>query len=93
MKINTYVTLTHDEVQDKIPYPVICEMRYGARWDTSRRRRLWMQEFTEAERKAASDLFKHAHSWYFVKGVPNEVKMKGTTLALWMKLGAFCGSL
>lgn len=93
MEVSTYVTLTHDEIVDKIPYAMICEMRYGARWDTGRRRRAWVQSFTEAERRAAADLFKQAHSWYLVKGVPDTVKMKATTLALWMKLGAFCGSL
>lgn len=93
MKVHTYITLTHDEVNEKIPYAMICEMRYGARWETGRRRRAWLAQFTEAEREAAGKLFKQAHTWYLVKGVPDEVKMRVTTLALWMKLGEFCGSL
>lgn len=93
MNVGVYVTLTHDDIVDKIPYATICEMRYGARWNTGRRRRAWMSNFTEEERRAAAPLFKQAHSWYLVKGVPDEVKMKGSTFALWMKLGEFCGSL
>ena len=93
MKVHTYITLTHDEVNEKIPYALICEMRYGAQWDTGRRRRAWLAQFTEAEREAAGKLFKQAHTWYLVKGVPDEVKMRANTLALWMKLGEFCGSL
>lgn len=93
MKVHTYITLTHDEVNEKIPYAMICEMRYGARWGTGRRRRAWLAQFTEAEREAAGKLFKQAYTWYLVKGVPDEVKMRATTLALWMKLGEFCGSL
>ena len=88
-----YLKLTRDEVARKIPYAMICEMRYGARWETGRRRRAWTANFSEAERKAAGELFKQAHSWYLVKGVPDSVKMKATTFALWMKLAEFCGSL
>lgn len=93
MKVGIYITLTQDDIIEKIPYAMICEMRYGARWGTGRRRRAWATNFTESERKAAAALFKQAHSWYLVKGVPDEVKMKGSTFALWMKLAEFCGSL
>lgn len=93
MNVGIYITLTRDEINDKIPYAMICEMRYGSSWDTGRRRRAWTQDFSESERRAADALFKQAHSWYLVKGVPDEVKMKGSTFALWMKLGEFCGSL
>ena len=88
-----YIVLSQDEVHRKIPYAVICETRYGSRWDTSRRRRRWTTEFTEAERKAAAELFPRAHNYYVGKGVPNEVRMKPETLYLWQKLGDFCASL
>ena len=48
-----YVELSHDEVVKKIPYAVICEGRYGKDWDTGRRKRLWKEQFTEEEQKAA----------------------------------------
>ena len=88
-----YLKLTRDEVNSKIPYAMICEMRYGARWETGRRRRAWLSQFSEAEREAAAKLFKQAHSWYLVKGVPDTVQMRTSTFALWMKLAEFCGSL
>ena len=93
MEVGTYVKLTHDEIVDKIPYSLICQTRYGARWDTGKRRRAWVQQFSESERRLACTLFRQAHLWYLVRGVPDEVVMKASTLALWMKLGAFCGSL
>lgn len=85
--------LTRDEIRARIPYALICETRDGARWGTSRRRRRWAEEFTEQEKSASTRLFSLAHQWYLVKGVPDKVVMSAGTLALWEKLGAFCGSL
>ena len=93
MEVITYLNLTRDEIHAKIPYAMICEMRYGARWETGRRRRAWLANFSEAEREAAVKLFKQAHSWYLVKGVPDTVQMRTSTFALWMKLAEFCGNL
>lgn len=28
--------LTHDDIVEKIPYQVICEARYGSRWNTGK---------------------------------------------------------
>lgn len=91
MKI--YLSLTKDEIQKEIPYAVICEARYGCRWETGRRRRAWMEQFTEEERVAASRLFRRAHEWTLTRSVPDEIKMTPKTLALWNKLGAFCASI
>ncbi len=88
-----YLELSQEEVHREIPYAVICETRYGSRWDTSRRRRRWTAEFTEAERRAASELFPKAHNYYVGRGVPERVKMKPGTLRLWQKLGDFCASI
>lgn len=88
-----YLALTRDEIQRKIPYGVICETRYGCRWDTGRRRRAWMEQFTKEERAVASRLFRKAHEWTLTRGVPDEVKMTTKTFALWLKLGAFCASI
>lgn len=85
--------LTQDEVKQGIAYPLICETMSSAVWNTGRRRRRWAAEFTESERRACSKLKAQAHSWYLVKGVPDEVTMAASTLALWKKLEAFCASL
>ena len=87
------VILTHSEVNAQIPYALICMTRYGARWDTMHRKRLWGEHFTEAERKAAHRLFLLSHRWLLVKGVPKEIRMSAHTFALWIKLGHFCASL
>lgn len=92
-KVKIDVVLSRDEIHNKIPYALICETRYGCLWETIRRRRRWLAEFSEAERNAASRLFKLAHSWYLVKGVPDEVRMSCHTFKLWLKLADFCGSL
>ena len=88
-----YLELSHTEVQEQIPYAVICECRESARWNTGRRKRMWKEMFSEAEREAASRLFRQAHLWYLIKGVPESVKMTVNTLHLWNKLGCFCASV
>lgn len=87
------LTLTRDEVNAKIPYSLICEVRYGSRWDTMKRRLRWESEFTAEEREAAEELFKKAHQWHLSKGVPEEVRMSARALSLWLKLGDFCGTI
>ena len=91
--MKVYLVLTRDEVNQKIPYGVICEARYGCRWDTGRRRRAWMEQFTQEERVVASRLFRRAHEWMLTRGGPDEVKMTIKTFALWLKLGEFCASI
>ena len=88
-----YLEFDHDEIEREIPFRVICEARYGARWDTGRRRRRWLAEFTEAERKKANECFRKSHIWYLSKGVPDNVKMTVDTYHFWQKLGDFCASL
>lgn len=85
--------LSHDDIQRQIPYAVICETRYGRAWETGKRRRRWLAEFSEQERKAASKLFSQAHQWYLRTGVPEKIVMSTSTYALWQKLGAFCGTI
>ena len=91
--MKVYLALTRDEVNQKIPYGLICAARYSCQWDTGRRRREWMTQFTEEERAVVSRLFRKAHEWTLTRGVPDEVKMATKTFALWLKLGAFCASL
>lgn len=87
------LALSRDTVRERIPYALVCETREGARWNTSRRRRLWNALFTEAEKKACTRLFRDARNWTFVKGVPDTVRMAPKTIDLWDRLGIFCQSL
>lgn len=85
--------LTSQEVHESIPYSLICMTRYGAHWDTMRRKRRWKMEFTEAERGSAQKLFSRSHDWLLGRGVPDEVRMTIVTFELWQKLGDFCASI
>ena len=87
------LVLTHDEVECSIAYRFICETMLGSAWSTSRRRRRWSSEFSEAERKAFLRLRDQATKWYLRTGVPDEVTMTVETLGLWQRLEAFCASL
>lgn len=87
------IVLNHDEIQTEIPYALVCETMEGARWETGTRKRKFAQEFTESERDRVYKLRKQAHTWYLVKGVPDEIRMTPRTLLLWQRLGDFCASL
>lgn len=87
------LVLSREDVHREIPYAVICETRDGTAWNTGRRRRLWKQTFTEAERDAATRLFRAAHRWYLTTGIPDEVTMTLSTMKLWQKLGEFCAAI
>jgi len=93
MRVKVMLHLSRDEVQKQIPYAMICETRFGKSWNTMKRKRLWVEQFTEAERKHACELFKQAHLWYLVKGVPESIMMYPRTLHLWQRLGEFCASV
>lgn len=85
-----YIALNRDEIQERIPYALVAETMSSAVWGTGKRKRLMKQWFTEAEIEAIYRLHKQAHSWYCVKGVPDEVKMSVKTYCLWQKLANFC---
>lgn len=87
------IVMTADEIRDTIQYAMICQTMLGSAWETSRRRRLWKEAFTEREREACLKLRNQARQWYLVKGVPDEVTMAMTTLDLWNRLGEFCASI
>lgn len=88
-----FINFTQAEIQNEIPYALICEARESSVWGTARRRRRWMLEFTASERETCTMLFSYAHSWYLTKGVPDKVMMTVKTYGLWQKLGHFCASL
>ena len=86
------IALTHDRIFRDIPFILICSTYESARWNTGKRRKLWKEFFTERERQHCTRLFRLAHEWYLVKGVPDKVRIKKATYNLWQKLGEFCVS-
>lgn len=87
------IEFDQDEIRKELAYPLICETRHGAIWNTMRRKRAWLQMFTESEREKCSKIFAQAYSWYLVKGAPEHVVMSPSTYDLWQKLTMFCASL
>lgn len=87
------LVLTDQEIRERIPYAMICETMLGAYWGTGRRRRAWVAEFTESERRACLRLRDQARKWHLVTGVPDEVEMSLSTLKLWDRLASFCASI
>ncbi len=87
------VVFDHDEIQKEIPYSLICMTRESSVWDTGKRRRRWVQEFTKEERDAACRIFTLAHRWTLTTGVPEKVRMSLKTYELWDKIAVFCASL
>lgn len=85
-----YISLNHDEIQERIPYPIVAETMSRSVWNTGKRKRLMKQYFNESEIEATYRIHKQAHSWYLVKGVPDEVKMTLHTYELWQRLANFC---
>ena len=91
--MKAFIELSSNEIQSEIPYVLICEVMGSASWNTGKRRRLWKDCFTESERQACAKLYKQSQKWYFVKGVPDTIKVSINTLRLWYKLGEFCTQL
>lgn len=85
------------ELRKHIPYALVCETRYGCRWNTMKRKRLWKEMFTDAERsKISGYMFLQAHRWHLGNGGyrgPQDVRMSTSTYLLWQKLGEFCAML
>lgn len=84
------ISLEREEIQERIPYMLICETASSARWNTGKRKRLWAERFTEQERDACNRMISQAKTWGLVKGVPDSVTMSPKTLELWGRLAEFC---
>ena len=56
-----FMVLTHDEVQNNIPYALVCETMYGCRWNNGSRIRKFANEFTREEQKAISKMKKQSY--------------------------------
>ena len=91
-EINLSITLSSDEVNQKIPYVLICEVRHGSRWNTGKMKCEYEKNFTKEERDEAEKIFRQAYKWHITSGVPSQVSMPMRTFALWMKIGEFCSS-
>ena len=91
--MNVMLVLNREDIQREIPYEVICEAREGGRWNAGRRKRLWNETFSESEKAACARLFRDAKKWYLIKGVPETLMLKPSTLLLWKKLGSFCAAI
>jgi len=87
------IEFTMDEVQENIPYALVCETMGGSRWNTMRRKRQWCDLLSETEQRTALNLYKRACDWYLGRGVPERVVMSPSTYKLWEKLGVFCAGL
>ena len=85
--------LNEDEIRRDLAYALICETRETSVWNTMRRKRAWLETFSEKEREKCTKIFNQAHSWYLIKGVPDSIVMSTSTYALWKKLEWFCASL
>lgn len=84
--------LSDKEIEENIPYKIICNTRYGSVWNTMHRKKRWMTEFSIVEQEAAEEFFRQTHKWY-TKGVPNNVRIEYLTLELWNKIAEFCFTL
>ena len=91
--MEVYVSLTREEIEELIPYKVVAETMSCSRWNTGKRKRLMKEQFTETEINASYRMHQQARDWFIYKGVPDEIKIKPTTIALWHKLAAFCAEL
>ena len=91
--MRVFLELDQNEIEQQIPYRIICGTMCSALWDTGKRRRLWQEQFTEQERKKCSEIYKLSHLWFLTTGPPKTTKMTPKTLSLWNKLGEFCQNL
>lgn len=84
--------LSRKDVEENIPYKMICSTRYGSIWDTMRRKKKWSTEFSITEQEVAEELFRQMQRWY-MKGIPNNVRIEYLTLELLDKIAEFCFTL
>lgn len=82
--------LNQAEIKNNIPYMLIVETRYGCRWNTTKRKKMWTSEFTESERKLLSSWMPKFHRWCFVSGAPEEIIISLKTYSLLQRFGNFC---
>lgn len=84
--------LSGDEIEEKIPYKMLCSVRYGNIWNTMQRKQRWKIEFSIIEQEKAEEIFKQAYRWY-TKGVPSSIRIEYLTLDLLDRITEFCFTL
>ena len=84
------VELSREEIQQQIPYLLICETTSRSVWNAGKRKRLWKQRFTESEQIACNRLIAQSKQWGLRTGVPDKIVMCLRTIDLWNRLAGFC---
>ena len=87
------IVFTQDEIKANIPYQMICMTRYGSVWNTMRRKRKWVEEFTAYERERLNAMCRQTYSWTCTTGLPESLRMSMNTYRLWNRLAEFCSTL
>lgn len=80
-----------DYFRRQVCYSVIVEMWNKAK--SGRQRRLYLQEFTEAERKKIATYYARFYRWHLVTGTPDKVSCRLDTLQLLQRAVNFFGSI
>ena len=93
MKAYTMIEFDRGEIQRNLPYAVIGETTSRAIWETGKRKRLFAERFTEAERELCYSIIRDAKKWLLKTGCPESVKMRTTTYAMWWRLAEFCACI
>ncbi|MBQ6403876.1 MAG: hypothetical protein IJI27_08220 [Oscillospiraceae bacterium] len=93
MKAYTMIELSNEEIQRNLPYAIIGETASRSVWETGRRKRLFAERFTEAERELCYCIIRDAKKWLLKTGCPESVKMRTTTYAMWWRLAEFCACI
>lgn len=87
------MVFTRDEIPEIIPYQMICMTRYGSVWNTMRRKRRWIEEFSSYERERVNAMCRQTYNWTCTTGLPETLRMTSGTYDLWLRLAEFCASL
>ncbi len=74
MKLVTAIEMDNQELND-LQTPIIVEMHDKIR-DNGSKKRAYLAEFTEKERKLISYYHKLFYNWYLVKGTPQKHQFK-----------------
>ena len=93
MKIESFVILEREDIQQNIPYAIIAETIGRSCWNTGKCKRLKKEFFTREEIANLPRIYKYARDWYLIKGVPDSIRLRPNTIELFVKLGEFCSQL
>jgi hypothetical protein len=80
-----------DKFKEIVNYPIIVES-----WDkkkSGRVKKLWLQQFSDAERKKISGYHARFYRWYLVTGTPERVSVNLTTIELLKKAVHFFATI